>query len=196
MDESYTNNRAELRGVLAAAPAFSHTSRGERFYVFPLETRRLSGTADTINVIARESLLRSAEVLEAGRLYVAGELRSFNNKVHWADPSAENTSAEHAVSCQHNGGAKQYGCRRQYAGSKPLKKGQRISKRNQIENCRSRKITRENRMSADCPIPARCSDEESEDKELRNATCKRKAHPDQLLSKRRSRRKVPHSFLL
>ena len=80
MDESYTNNRAELRGVLAAAPAFSHTSRGERFYVFPLETRRLSGTADTINVIARESLLRSAEVLEAGRLYVAGELRSFNNK--------------------------------------------------------------------------------------------------------------------
>ena len=80
MDESALNNRAELRGVLAAAPAYSHTSRGERFYVFPLETRRLSGTADTINVIARESLLNSAEVLEAGRIHVAGELRSFNNR--------------------------------------------------------------------------------------------------------------------
>ena len=80
MDETYTNNRAVLCGALAAAPAWSHTSRGERFYVFPVETRRLSGTADTINVVARESLLESAEIMEAGRIYVAGELRSFNNK--------------------------------------------------------------------------------------------------------------------
>ena len=80
MDESNTRNRAVLRGTLAAAPAFSHRSREENFYVFPIEARRLSGTADTINVIARESLLRSAEVFEAGRIYVSGELRSFNNR--------------------------------------------------------------------------------------------------------------------
>ena len=80
MDESNIRNHAVLRGILAAAPAFSHMSRGERFFIFPVETRRLSGTADTINVIARESLLRSAEIMEAGRIQVTGELRSFNNK--------------------------------------------------------------------------------------------------------------------
>ena len=80
MDESNIRHHAVLRGILAAAPAFSHMSRGERFFIFPVETRRLSGTADTINVIARESLLRSAEIMEAGRIQVTGELRSFNNK--------------------------------------------------------------------------------------------------------------------
>ena len=80
MDESNIRNHAVLRGILAAAPAFSHMSRGERFFIFPVETRRLSGTADTINVIARKSLLRSAEIMEAGRIQVTGELRSFNNK--------------------------------------------------------------------------------------------------------------------
>lgn len=80
MDESNIRNHAVLRGILAAAPAFSHMSRGERFFIFPVETRRMSGTADTINVIARESLLRSAEIMEAGRIQVTGELRSFNNK--------------------------------------------------------------------------------------------------------------------
>ena len=80
MDESMVRNRAELRGVLAAAPAYSHSSRGEQFFVFPVETRRLSGTPDVINVIARRSLLERAEVLEAGRIHVTGELRSFNNK--------------------------------------------------------------------------------------------------------------------
>ena len=80
MDESTVKNRAELRGVLVSPPVFSHSSRGEQFYVFPVETHRLSGTADVINVIARRSLLERAEVLEAGRIYVLGELRSFNNK--------------------------------------------------------------------------------------------------------------------
>lgn len=80
MDEAMVRNHAVLRGILAAAPAFSHMSRGERFFVFPIETRRLSGTADTINVIARQSLLESAEIMEAGRIRVTGELRSFNNK--------------------------------------------------------------------------------------------------------------------
>lgn len=80
MDESTVKNRAELRGILVSPPVFSHASRGEQFYTFPVETRRLSGTPDVINVIARRSLLERAEVLEAGRIHVLGELRSFNNK--------------------------------------------------------------------------------------------------------------------
>ncbi len=81
MDESSRiRNDAELRGVLAAAPEFSHMSRGERFFVFPVETRRLSGAADRINVIARQSLLKLAEPGEAGCIPGRGELRSFNNR--------------------------------------------------------------------------------------------------------------------
>ena len=57
MEEVRIRNLAELRGVLAAAPVFSHMSRGERFFIFPIETRRLSGAVDRINVVARQSLL-------------------------------------------------------------------------------------------------------------------------------------------
>ena len=70
----------ELCGALAAAPRFSHLSRGERFFIFPVETRRLSGAVDTINVVAREALLAALRIEEAERLCVQGELRSFNNR--------------------------------------------------------------------------------------------------------------------
>ena len=80
MDEALCRNTVELCGALAAAPRFSHLSRGERFYIFPVETRRLSGAVDTINVVAREALLAALRIEEAERLCVQGELRSFNNR--------------------------------------------------------------------------------------------------------------------
>lgn len=80
MDETGIRNFAELRGALAGAPVFSHESRGERFFLFPVETRRLSGAADRLNVVAREALLSRAEAREGGCVHVLGELRSFNNK--------------------------------------------------------------------------------------------------------------------
>jgi len=78
MDE--VTNRVELCGTVPEAPHFSHESRGIRFFVFPLETRRLSGAVDKINVIARESLMAGLEMSPAGKMCVEGELRSFNNK--------------------------------------------------------------------------------------------------------------------
>jgi len=80
MDEMTVYNRVELCGILADAPFFSHGSRGERFYQFPLETVRLSGAVDRINVVAREELLQSLEVLPLEKLLVSGEVRSFNNR--------------------------------------------------------------------------------------------------------------------
>ncbi len=80
MNDKATRNFAELRGCLAGAPAFSHESRGENFYIFPLEVQRLSGAEDRINVVAREALLEAAEIMEAPRIHVVGELRSFNNR--------------------------------------------------------------------------------------------------------------------
>ena len=80
MDEAVSRNTVELCGALAGAPRFSHLSRGERFFIFPVETRRLSGAVDTINVVSREALLAALRIEEGERICVAGELRSFNNR--------------------------------------------------------------------------------------------------------------------
>ena len=78
MDE--ITNLIFLRGTLAGRPAFSHTARGETFWGFPLEVRRLSGTSDVVNVIAKRALLDAAEPGEGDKVCVTGEVRSFNNK--------------------------------------------------------------------------------------------------------------------
>lgn len=79
MDEVFAANRAEICGRVAEAPCYSHESRGIGFYVFPLETCRLSGTVDRLNIVLREGMLSS--FLREGRsIRVTGELRSFNNK--------------------------------------------------------------------------------------------------------------------
>lgn len=80
MDENISRNIAQLCGVIAAAPVFSHSGRGESFYTFPLEVARLSGTTDRINIIVRDELMESVALNEAEKLCVKGELRSFNNK--------------------------------------------------------------------------------------------------------------------
>ena len=76
----WKNNIAELCGTLAQAPKLSHISRDQKYYVFPLEIGRLSGTVDRVNVMAPEPLLRACELDDAPRIRVLGELRSFNNK--------------------------------------------------------------------------------------------------------------------
>ncbi len=80
MDEMRQNNRVLLCGSPLGEPVFSHESRTERFYTFPLEVVRLSGTADRLNVMLREALLPRLRPSRAGLLEVRGELRSFNNR--------------------------------------------------------------------------------------------------------------------
>lgn len=71
---------SRLIGVMSAPPAFSHASRGESFYTFALDVARLSGTTDTINIVARSELLSAVEACDTEKLCITGELRSFNNK--------------------------------------------------------------------------------------------------------------------
>lgn len=80
MDEEINNNYAEISGTLTQLPHFSHENRGERFYVFPVAVKRLSGTRDTVNVLAREKLLVGMGLTEGVSLHIFGQLRSFNNK--------------------------------------------------------------------------------------------------------------------
>lgn len=65
---------------MAGRPVYSHSGRGIRFYSFPLEVLRLSGNADTLNIVVREDQLKALEAAEAEKLCVTGELRTFNNR--------------------------------------------------------------------------------------------------------------------
>ena len=80
MDQLEVNNTARLCGVMAAAPAFSHSSRGLDFYTFPRTVERLSGNTDTLNILVREEQLAALEPGEGGKLLVSGEVRSFNSR--------------------------------------------------------------------------------------------------------------------
>ena len=80
MENYKENNAVRLCGTMAGPPVFSHESRGQRFYCFPLEVRRLSGTADRLNVLARPELLEQTEAEARERLQVLGQLRSYNNR--------------------------------------------------------------------------------------------------------------------
>ena len=79
MDEETSRNYVTLRGCVSEKPRLSHRSRGEEYYIFSLDVSRLSGTVDTIRVVARGQLLDELEIGE-GKLRVTGELRSFNNR--------------------------------------------------------------------------------------------------------------------
>ena len=78
MDLCLPDNEVILRGICLEEPVYSHAARSQSFYTLPLLVRRLSGTADTVNVTIRESMLGTAE--RGGRLCVTGEVRTFNNR--------------------------------------------------------------------------------------------------------------------
>ena len=80
MDMISPNNYVKLCGVMVGRPAYSHSSRGQQFYIFPLEVQRLSGNTDTLNIVVRPEQLALLEAAECEKLCVTGQLRTFNNR--------------------------------------------------------------------------------------------------------------------
>jgi primosomal replication protein N len=80
MEMETANNIAMLCGTAAQAPTFSHAGGSERYFTFPIEIERLSGAIDRINVVARDSLTETIDFSGSPRLYISGEVRSFNNR--------------------------------------------------------------------------------------------------------------------
>lgn len=80
MDMTYENNLIRLCGTIVGTPVYSHAGRGEQFYTFPLEIRRLSGNTDTINIVVRESQLRLLDGAPGEKLCLTGQLRTYNNR--------------------------------------------------------------------------------------------------------------------
>ena len=73
-----SRNEVLLEGTALEAPVLSHENHGTRFYRFPLEVPRLSGTPDTLPVLLPEPLLDTVQT--EAPLRVQGQLRSFNNR--------------------------------------------------------------------------------------------------------------------
>lgn len=74
----HTVNQITVRGSLVSLPVFSHENHGRRFFRFLLEVPRLSGTVDTLPVIAEEGILNSFGLSDGEMLTVAGQVRSHN----------------------------------------------------------------------------------------------------------------------
>lgn len=74
----HTANQILLRGTLASLPLFSHENHGRRFFRFFLEVPRLSGTVDTLPIIAEETILNAADLSDGEMLTIAGQIRSHN----------------------------------------------------------------------------------------------------------------------
>ncbi len=72
-------NTILLRGDLLGLPEFSHENHGKKFYRFLLEVPRLSGTVDTLPVVAELRLLECLDLICGGRLTVRGQVRSHNH---------------------------------------------------------------------------------------------------------------------
>ena len=80
VEELWTNNSIELIGTLGGRPEFSHKSRTDVYFMFPLDVERLSGTMDRINVVISAEILKKTELSESEKIYIKGDVRSFNNK--------------------------------------------------------------------------------------------------------------------
>ena len=80
MEQFLESNSIRLCGSCAGRPVYSHSSRGQDFFTFPLAVERLSGSVDLLNLILREEQLEALELENAGKIRVTGELRSFNNR--------------------------------------------------------------------------------------------------------------------
>ncbi len=74
----HSANHIFLRGALASLPCFSHENHGRRFFRFTLDVPRLSGTVDTLPVVAEEEVLNSFDLSGGEMLTITGQIRSYN----------------------------------------------------------------------------------------------------------------------
>lgn len=74
----HITNQVTLRGSLASLPQFSHENHQRRFFRFLLDVPRLSGTVDTLPIIAEETILNAADLSNGEMITIAGSVRSHN----------------------------------------------------------------------------------------------------------------------
>lgn len=78
MDKIFENNTVEVAGEVVTEPIYSHEAFGEKFYIFSISTKRLSGMLDTIPVTISERAINISEIRVGKRFKIYGQFRSFN----------------------------------------------------------------------------------------------------------------------
>lgn len=93
-------NRILLRGALAELPRMSHENHGRRFFRFPMEVERLSGTVDLLPVIVPEPVLCAMDLSGGSMLEVSGQIRTFNNRADTGPRLVISVFAESLTACE------------------------------------------------------------------------------------------------
>jgi len=96
----HSANSVRLRGSLAELPRFSHENHARRFYWFPLEVERLSGTLDILPIIVPESVLCAMDLSGGTMLEVTGQIRTFNNRADTGRRLVVSVYAETLTACE------------------------------------------------------------------------------------------------
>ena len=78
MDKIFENNTVEVAGEVVTEPEYSHEAFGERFYIFNISVKRLSGMLDIIPVTISERAINISEIRVGKRFKIYGQFRSFN----------------------------------------------------------------------------------------------------------------------
>ena len=78
MDKIFENNTVEVAGEVVTEPKYSHETFGERFYIFSISVKRLSGMLDIIPVTISERAINISEIRVGKRFKIYGQFRSFN----------------------------------------------------------------------------------------------------------------------
>ena len=79
MENYIANNHAEVIGIVADEPVFSHEIYGEKFYVFTLSVPRLSGISDDVKVMISERLMQEVSIICGEKVEIEGQFRSYNS---------------------------------------------------------------------------------------------------------------------
>lgn len=77
--ESYKdNNIVKIGGRVVIEPEFSHELFEEKFYIFYIETKRLSDYNDRLPVIVSERLIDISKIKNGSLYIIEGQFRSYN----------------------------------------------------------------------------------------------------------------------
>ena len=77
--ESYKdNNIVNIGGRVVTEPEFSHELFEEKFYIFYIETKRLSNYNDKLPIIVSERLINISSIKNGVIYKIEGQFRSYN----------------------------------------------------------------------------------------------------------------------
>lgn len=80
MENLVENNKATIGGIIVSEVEFSHEIFDEKFYIFYIETKRLSDYTDRLPIIISERLIDLKSLTLGEKVKINGQFRSYNKQ--------------------------------------------------------------------------------------------------------------------